>query len=53
MDGLSRYLRAILCSGLAKGKINGTGHSTSVKPAICVNTNSLACEFLEIARLLN
>jgi hypothetical protein len=38
---------------LAKCEVNGTCHCTSVKPAIGVNTDRLASEFLEVAMLVN
>ena len=43
----------LLSRWLVKGEVNGTCHRTSVKPAIGVNTDRLASEFLEVTVLVN
>lgn len=44
---------AVLSGRLPKSQINGTGHCASVKPPICIYSNSLSSKFLQIARLVD
>ena len=43
----------LLASGFALGQVNGTGDSTTMKPAICVNSKGVSSEILQFGGSLD